>query len=128
MKIYNFILSLILFCNAGCDKLVDYSLFIKIQNNSSDTIRCFASYNYPDTSLPFNKPSLQMIRPQGYTKIEDTKLENVSTKDTILVFILREDTVDKYSWDVIRSQYKILKRYNVTISDLQKQNGTVTYP
>ena len=124
----NLVIILFVFCIASCERLVDHGIFFKVQNNSSDTIRCFASYSYPDTTLPVNKPSLQMVKPQGYTKIGDKELEDVSTKDTILVFIFSEEIVDKYSWDVIKSQYKILKRYNLTTADLKTQNGTVTYP
>lgn len=122
----NVIITLLIFCNVGCVKLGEHTAFIEVQNYSSDTIRCFANYNYPDTSLPMNKPSLQRVEPQGYTKLESKNLENISSKDTFMVFIFNEDTVNKYSWDVIRNNYKVLKRYNLTLEKLQ--NGKLTYP
>lgn len=94
-----------------------------------DTTWCYPSYNYPDTFLATNKPILQMIRPQVHTRLESKeKWEEVLPKDTLVVYILSKDTVDKYSWEKIRSDYNILKRYDLSLDDLKKQNLTVTYP
>ena len=66
---HNLIITLLIFCIISCEKLVDHAYIIKVQNNSIDTVRCYASYNYPDTSLAINKPLLQMINPHSYTQI-----------------------------------------------------------
>ncbi len=123
-----FVLTIIL-CSTSCEKLFDHGYYLKVQNNTNDTVWCYSSYNYPDTSLAESKPLLQMIRPESHTKLESKeKWEDVLPKDTIIVFILSKDTIDAYSWEKIRSEYNILKRYDFSISDLENQNWTITYP
>lgn len=125
----NLIITLLIFSSVSCDKLVDHAYIIEIDNNSNDTVWCYASYYYPDTSLAVNKPLLQMVTPKSYTKLASKKeWKDVLPKDTILIYILNKDTVDKYSWDKIRSDYNILKRYDLSIKDLEKQSWTVIYP
>lgn len=122
------IISIVLF-STNCEKLVDRGYFIEVQNNSNDTVWCYSSYNYPDTTLAANKPLLQMIKPKLYTKLESKeKWEDLLPKDTIIIFILSEDTVEKYSWDKIRNNYNILKRCDLSLEDLQDMNWTITYP
>lgn len=117
---------MLLICSLSCEELLENTQSFKVQNNSNDTIRCFASYNYPDTTLPANKPVLQMVEPQDDTSIEDKELEYLSKKDTFLVFIISEETYDNNTWEVIKDQYIIIKRYNITGGDLQ--NGILYYP
>ena len=90
---------------------------------------CYASYNYPDTNLATNKPLLQTISPYASTKvISKEKWEDVLPKDTLIIFILSKDTVDKYTWEKIRSTYNILKRYDLSLEDLENLSWTVIYP
>ncbi len=56
------ILSLIL-CSYSCEILVDHAYFIRIPNNTSDTILVYEGYTYPDTTLSLEKPRLRMIYP-----------------------------------------------------------------
>ncbi|NLL27401.1 MAG: hypothetical protein GX259_01250 [Bacteroidales bacterium] len=49
-------------------------------------------------------------------------------KDTLSIFIFDSDTLAKYSWDRIRSDYNILKRYDLSLKDLETQNWTISYP
>ena len=120
---------LLVLCNWGCDKLADHVYSIKIQNNTTDTIQFYASYAYPDTTIINEKPRLKMAYPSKYSYWDSKdKWADVLPKDTIIVFILSKDTVDTYSWEDIRSEYNILKRYDLSISDLESQNWTITYP
>lgn len=123
------IIILILFCGGSCEKIVDHAYYINVQNSTNDTVLCYDSYNYPDTLVSFDKPLLQTVTPQSYTKLISKKeWKGVLPKDTILIYFLSKDSVDKYSWDKIRSNYNILKRYDLSLDDLEKQNWTVTYP
>lgn len=127
MKIL-FIVLLVL-CNVGCDKLISGVYYIKVQNNTTDTIQFYASYIYPDTAISDKKPSLTMAYPSKYSYWDSKeKWEDIVSSDTISMFIFSKDTVDKYSWDLIRSGNKIMKRYDLSIKDLEKQNWTITYP
>jgi hypothetical protein len=40
--------------------------------------------------------------------------------DTLSFFIFSSDTLNKYPWDSIRSNYMILQRYDLSLTDLAK--------
>lgn len=125
------IILLIALIGVSCEDLVDHVYSIKIQNNSKDTIQFYESYNYPDTLIVQNKPILTRVYPKYYSYLDSEKDWDevlVSPKDTIIIFVLSKYTLDKYGWDKIRSDYNILKRYDLSLDDLGKQSFTVTYP
>ena len=131
MKMIILIALSIILCSSGCESLVDHAYIIKIQNNSKDTIQFYASYNYPDTSMDVTKPLLKMVYPSKYSSLESKKQWDdvlVAPRDTISIFILSKDTLDKYDWAKIRSDYNILKRYDLSLDDLKRQSWKATYP
>ncbi len=48
--------------------------------------------------------------------------------DTLSVFLFHSDTISSVSWERIREEYIILKRYDLSFSDLEEMNWTITYP
>jgi len=125
----NLIITLLIFCSVSCVKLVDHTYTIRIQNDSKDTVQFYASYSYPDTSIVVSKPRLIMVYPKKYSYLDSKKeWKDVLPKDTILIYILNKDTVDANSWDVIKTQNKVLKQYILSLQDLEKASWTVTYP
>ena len=48
--------------------------------------------------------------------------------DKICVFILSQDTINKYTWDEIRDEYKIIKRYDLTEKNIKDMNWKINYP
>jgi hypothetical protein len=120
---------IVLILSFSCEDLFDHAYFFQVQNNSSNKIRCYASYNFPDTSLNLTKPPLHLIEPNSYTKIDSRKeWDKVLPKDTIEIFIFSEDTLLKYDWDIVRKEYKILKRFDLNINEIGKSSNTVIYP
>ncbi|SFD74689.1 hypothetical protein SAMN05444380_101214 [Thermophagus xiamenensis] len=118
-----------MFCSYSCEKLADHTYILRVQNNTKDTIQVYAGYNYPDTALNVEKPILKIGYPDYETRLESkTDWKDKLQGDTLSIFILSKDTVDTYSWEDIRSEYNILKRYDMSISDLESQNWTITYP
>jgi hypothetical protein len=131
MKMNIFVILSIILCSASCEKLVDHVYSFKIQNNYSDTIQFYESYIYPDTAIDVTKPRLKMVFPSKYSFLDSKKDWDevlVPPKETISIFILSKDTIDKYSWDEIRIDYNILKRYDLSLEDLQRMNWTISYP
>lgn len=131
MKMNILFVLLVVLCSASCEKLVDHVYSIKIQNNTNDTLLFFESYNYPDTSIAQDKPILKRIYPKNYNYLDskdDWDEVLAAPKDTLSIFILSKDTVDKYNWERIRSDYNILKRYDLSLNDLKRMNWTITYP
>lgn len=118
-----------MFCSYSCEKLADHTYILRVQNNTKDTIQIYAGYNYPDTALDVNKPILKIGYPDYETRLESkTDWNDKLQGDTLSIFILSKDTVDSYSWGEIISEYNILKRYDLNISDLESHNWTITYP
>lgn len=113
----------------GCKKPMDKVYSIRIENKSNETILFFASYNYPDTSIASEKPILDIVYPNDYGNIDSKeKWEDVLPNNIIVIFILSKDTVDTYNWTDIRSEYRILNRYDLSIEQLRGLNWIVTYP
>ncbi len=118
---------------------------IKIINNSK-TVIAFYPYSflpvsgiygqyYPDTLLPpgdigFYSERIDPMDSYIYRTIFETKYikERFDERDTLMFFVFSDDTLKNYSWDEIREGYKILKRYDLSIVDLDSLNWTITYP
>jgi len=121
----------IIFIAAGCPYLVESVDLITIQNYSNDTIRYYASYIYPDTSMSNSKPRLIRINPQNFGFLDSKKdWEKVLTppNDTVSIFFLSESVVNTYDWDEVRNKYLILKRYDLSLDDLKLLKWTIHYP
>ncbi len=81
--------------------------------------------------MEITKPLLKMVYPSNYSSLESKKpwdVVLVVPRDTVSIFILSKDTVNYYSWDKIRSDYNILKRYDLSLDDLKNLSWNVTYP
>lgn len=89
-------------------------------------------FSYPDTVLPVSKPSLLKVNPHDFNNlrspIEWKEIIEKNPSDTLSIYIFDGDTVNTYDWNQIKEGYKVLKRYDLSINDLQQMNWTVTYP
>jgi hypothetical protein len=114
---------------SGCMWFLDHDYIIKIQNNSSDTIKFYSSYTFPDTSLSIEYPRLIMAYPNSYSHLSsEDKWEKVLPHDTIIIFIFNKDTLDNNSWNKVIQKHYILKKYVISLDDLDSLGYTVKYP
>ena len=152
MKSVRFFLLLIVFVLSSChffDELSDLMnrsfQCVTIKNNSTRKI-AFYPYSflpisgiygafYPDTLLPpedigFYSARICPMEEYTYRTIFETK--NIRSyfggRDSLMFFVFSVDTLDKYSWDEIYEGYMVLKRYDLSITDLDSLNWTITYP
>jgi hypothetical protein len=117
-----------LICSQCGHPLVDYEYSIKFTNNSTKTINVYESYKYPDTVIDTKKPWLRTLIPgQFFHFSSKNKWEDVLKDKPLIVFVFDKDTIDKYSWDSIRINYKILKRYVISIKDLEQLGYEIKY-
>ncbi len=154
MKNMKQILIIVLSCLLGsCKGFVTVMDDIEVINNSSHSIRFYLAIGnanapvYPDTLLPTKmRPSVfHEVSPNtsGYSTSLVPWEEIVSQlpQDTLSVFIFHADTISKYTsegiidryieligWEIIRDGYKILKRYDLSLEDLEETDFTITYP
>jgi hypothetical protein len=110
---------------------------IDIQNNSTHSITFYVPTPgfrqlYPDTTLPLAKPSMQIV-PSGESRSEYSSypweqaiLEYPA--DTLSIYLFHFDTLNTNTWDQIRAGYKVLRRYDLSIQDLQNRNFRINYP
>lgn len=117
--------------------------------NNSDLEISFYSYSllpisrlygefYPDTLLKqdtLKDYSLSHVKPHSHIWVgtgfnyREIKKGNIPYyNDTLMFFVFSRDTLKKYSWEEIKKNYKILKRYDITGRQLNDQNWTITYP
>jgi hypothetical protein len=111
---------------------------IKVFNKTQRTIMITAGYEkesmnpYPDTSLPISRPHLQEVKSNEYGEIISSfkweeEIDNLPS-DTLSIYLFDADTVNICGWEEIAMDYKVLKRYDLSVDDLIKTNWTVTYP
>ena len=48
--------------------------------------------------------------------------------DTVFVYIFDASVIENTPWEVVARDYLVLKRYDLTLSDLQRLDWRVTYP
>ncbi len=91
---------------------------------------------YPDTTIRHQEVDpnyIRGIRPRtsvnigGFGTVEEY-FQEFLPKDTLSVYFFHPDTLKKYPWETIRKDYNILKRYDLSIQDMQMLDYEVVYP
>jgi hypothetical protein len=140
-KIISIIVSIVLLASVSKCKFQlevnKYPWFV--ENNTNHDIKSFLAFGmhsrghirieYPDTVLSSWYGSIDSI---GFYKIKMSTKELIYESqnmtyeddvkgldaDTLSVYIFHADTLQKYTWEQIREDYKILKRYDLGINDI----------
>lgn len=88
--------------------------------------RKYGGVLYPDTAL-MNTNVMSGSTMKGESFFYSFNSNGV---DTMSLYIIDADTLKKYSWEEIRTGYKILQRYDldVSVAALRKLDLKVTYP
>ncbi len=132
----------ILLCGK-CDVLENnrgYS--VSMYNKSNHSINVYFNDDenyksiYPDTIITDfrNRLGQKILSTEKKTLISSSSstLENMFEvsvpNDVLSLFIIHSDTLAKYPWETIRKNYNILKRYDLSIQDIQLLDFTVPYP
>lgn len=131
-------LSSLFFISSGCkDDFGEKFYTIFIDNNSSKTVYFlvydeFSEIQYPDTNLPSADPGLTKLGSGARFYIRDRKpwqeLINELPSDTLSIFFFVDNVYEDSSWATVSSQYLILKRYDLSIEDLERLNFYVPFP
>ena len=135
-----FLLTLLISCK-DFDFAMDYESGIEIKNKSNHLIGLYigvkeynVEYIYPDTLLPSTNKHIKydiskILRPGTYLPPKkEREFFKELPKDTLSIFIFSTDTLNKYSWEEVRRDYKILKRYDLSYEDCVRLNFIVPYP
>ncbi|MCK9617890.1 MAG: hypothetical protein M0R21_08655 [Lentimicrobiaceae bacterium] len=133
--IYLIILGL-LTINTTCNKVNNEDLKLRVNNMSNIPIYTAWTIDYPDTSFnhvanPIYNPQIHKIEAysiqKNYYGAPSKGLFNDKV-DTISVFIFDAHVLETAPWDTVKANYLVLKRYDLSLQDLQIMNWTITYP
>ncbi|HMV25802.1 MAG TPA: hypothetical protein PLH27_08190 [bacterium] len=131
----NFFIVILLSYNSlscdGCSDALGFDSRLEVINNSTKKIHFDGGFTYPDTSIgeilsgEDIKPNSQRvfgIQGRWEERFEDLPAE------TLMIFIFDADTLDQVPWEKVRSEYKILRRYDLSLQDLKDRDWKVVYP
>lgn len=130
-------LSIYILLALKCHKMGGAKYALDIKNNSTYAIAFYVAalgieHMYPDTTLQTFKPSMQVILPGAsapwYISVSFDELFKLLPRDTLSLYLFHQDTLNKYDWSAIRNGYKVLKRYDLSLSDLKNRNFIINYP
>jgi hypothetical protein len=135
MKLITLLLCALVFliCTAStCNPPFDHAYAITVTNNSPHNIQYITSYNYPDTTIPGLQNQLITVGVNNSTFI-DSKEEwgSVISKTPggkMSFFFFSPDTIAKYGWPVVVSNYLVLTRKDLSAQDIKAMGNIVTYP
>lgn len=117
--------------SSGCDDVLGFDSRLKIVNLSLKRIHFDGGYTYPDTSIALilhgeevapNSQQVFGIQGKWEERFKDLPA------DTLMIFIFDVDTLTLVPWNRVRSEYKILKRYDLSLQDLKDRDWKVIYP
>jgi len=123
-------------CGFSCLMPMDIRYALYIKNGSNHPVAFYVAadreHMYPDTTLECNNPGMRTIEPGrsvswGMSQSFDKFFKNLPT-DTLSIYLFHPDTLARYDWNVIRNDYKVLKRYDLSLDDLKNTDFNVTYP
>lgn len=132
-----FIASL-LFLSTTCKEEADCHETIIFKNNSSKSLYIHASGSYPDTTsfeVEFPNPALnkEIYKVAAYSKNTSALwyrscLEfTFKSNDTLMIFVFDANVLETIPWDTIKSKHLVLKRYNLSLEDLEQMNWKLIY-
>lgn len=138
MKIYIYLKVLFVLCLFSSCEETRFTVYdIIIKNKSNNNIQFFVArsgseFLYPDTTLPTKKVGGPVILPGLSVSVDSgLKWEQEYAKlpsDKMSIYIFDSDTLKKYDWENVRLNYRVLKRYDLTLQDLQSTDFYVNYP
>lgn len=112
---------------------------LSVLNNSNKPIYVAMNLNYPDTSItdpnPFLSPELSKVNSGvknhwGFSFrdcIEDVFQYRIPS-DTIMVFIFDSAILSQNSWNLVKQNYLVLRRSDLSLQDLKDKKFLITYP
>ncbi|MCK9618285.1 MAG: hypothetical protein M0R21_10685 [Lentimicrobiaceae bacterium] len=134
----------ILFISSTCEREdSDCHKTIQFINNSNKSLYLMGDLYYPDTldfihsSSPEPESTIYKVYPnKNNTKalrrrvcFEDAFDDGMSIpSDTLMVYVFDAEIIEKIPWSSVTHYYLVLKRYDLSLQDLQRMNWTITYP
>lgn len=111
---------------------------LKVINQSNQPIKYMWEIQAPSDSTIKYKLEY-MIKPDGPVfpgdsnsyMITNTTYEQIirsEPKKVFRVYIFNSDTIEKYTWERVKKENMVLKRYDLTLEELKKKKYRIVYP
>ena len=103
---------------------------LTIKNNTSDSICTLYTEIYPDTILDCRVVGIGIGAHQEYQFVLRNGWPNKFDRigGVLQIFIIDSKIWKNEPCDSIKKYHRILKRYQLTLDDVEKMNWTITYP
>ena len=114
----------------------NYSIISTINSISIERGQYYPNISYPDTTLRKTRDFVGVPQENSEKKYAfegtgtswELVYKNLMPNDTLSVFIFDAEVLENTDWEEIRDNYMILKRYDLSLEDLQKLDFTLYYP
>jgi hypothetical protein len=107
-------------------------IYLYFTNNADYDILVFKWYSYPDTNFYFEWGGTKVLANTQYAYGSkngwDNDIKNNNAEHVLMLFIVHPDTLAKYSFDEISENYLFSKRYDLHLTELEKNGWQVSYP
>ena len=61
-------------------------------------------------------------------RLQDTYEGRFEQFEKVMVFVFDAQVLETTPWDTVKAKYLVLKRYDLSLQDLESMNWTITYP
>ncbi|THU34989.1 hypothetical protein FAM09_23675 [Niastella caeni] len=128
-----------IFLSAGCRRdTKNCHHNIAVYNTSNKPIYASISATYPDTSItvpnPVLSPETHKVAIQEKTLVFSIRdcvevyYKYLLHSDTLVLFVFDASVLESNSWETVKQNDWVLKRYLFSLSDLKNKNFTIDYP
>jgi hypothetical protein len=127
-------------CLACGDKEKDCHKTITFKNATADTLYVVSSYRYPDTLTfvgipdPILDPNFTMVLPnEDNTQVLwssdciESAFESLIPSRTLMIYVFDAKVLEENSWETVKTNYIVLKRYDLSLADLESLNWSIIY-
>ncbi len=121
------------------DKLSKWDERAEFINSSERAVYVSFDNLYPDTSLydpnPALSPETNKVLAGGTSKSVlrlhgnwEGYFNSHIPSDTLMIFVYDAEVLETTPWDTVKANYLVLKRYDLSLQDLENMSWTITYP
>lgn len=122
----------------SCPSVEDVQVTYYVANRTNETIyfydgrsESFTSYLYPDTSIQDSRALIKLVPNAEAPRGSGSNLDEIFNEypaDTLSFFFFEENVINNTDWEVVRENYLILKRYDLSAEDIITLNYMIPYP
>ena len=138
-KIILFFSAILLLVSCDATNTANCHKIITVVNKTNKTIYIDKSGDYPETDFTkligdpkfsYNKVdanvSTNAVLP-SFGSCYENIYKNSVPSGTMMVFVFDGPTLETQGWDYIKTNNLVLKRYDLTLKNLEDMNWTITY-